>query len=238
MLFSKQAEAERSSKYIELNNCKYVCVSRCVCKSGIKVALLKYFMMFCGHWTLICRWKRLLSSLTNLYLHFLDTERAQFLQTVHVCESICITAIWKPAVGVYVLLSVCGLNVFFIRTLRATTTIYVIWVNESVWGCLRPVILLSPLRTFPFSYVFYTNLFYWFSSRATFSLFPGSIAVFVAFLKVTPLKRSLTQGRCISFDLWLCFSTAGYISARLTSSLGATMAHWIANHIQFIVYLR
>lgn len=38
-------------------------------------------------------------------------------------------------------------------------------------------------------------------SKATFSLFLWSIAVFVAFLKVTPIKRSLTQGMCISFDL-------------------------------------
>lgn len=88
------------------------------------------------------------------------------------------------------------------------TTIYVIWVNESVWGCLRPVILLSPLRTFPFSYMFYTNLFYWFSSRAIFSLFPGSIAVFVAFLKVTSLKRSLyfIWFVALFFHCWLYFS--------------------------------
>lgn len=56
-------------------------------------------------------------------------------------------------------------------------------------------------------------------------------------MNVTPIKLTLIQGMCISFDLLFCFSTAGYISARLTSSC-VTMTQYTANHMQFTVYLR
>lgn len=86
----------------------------------------------------------------------------------------------------------------------------------------------------------FTLIFFNINQETTFFIFsPCDPQLFLwPFLKVTPINRSLSQGMCISFDLQLCFPTAGYISARLTGSPGATMAHRIANHTQSSVYLR